>query len=69
MSDRRKHAAKPGPRLRLEWVEAGSLTANPRNWRKHPETQMAAIKGLSQPGVQAGDVKRVNVSCRGQLLE
>src|ERR1044072_3550335 len=47
MSDRRKPAAaKPGSRLRLEWVEAGSLTANPRNWRKHPETQMAAIKGL-----------------------
>src|SRR5262245_51772281 len=46
MSDRRRVAAKPDSRLRLEWVEAGSLTANPRNWRKHPDTQMAAIKGL-----------------------
>jgi DNA modification methylase len=47
MSDRRKNAAaQPGAKLRLEWVEAGSLTANPRNWRKHPDAQMAAIKGL-----------------------
>lgn len=32
--------------LRLEWVEAGSLSPNPRNWRRHPEAQMAALKGL-----------------------
>src|SRR5262245_34156906 len=47
MSDRRKHAAAhPGSRLRLEWVVAVSLTANPKNWRRHPETKLAAIKGL-----------------------
>jgi DNA modification methylase len=47
MSDRRKNAAaQPGAKLRLEWVEAGSLSANPRNWRKHPDSQMAAIRGL-----------------------
>ncbi|MFN0137995.1 MAG: DNA modification methylase [Phycisphaerae bacterium] len=34
------------PKLRLEWVEAGSLTPNPQNWRRHPEQQMAALKGL-----------------------
>src|SRR5262245_17079512 len=51
MSDRRKksestgaHAAKS--RLRLEWVEAGSLTPNPQNWRRHPEGQMSALRGL-----------------------
>lgn len=54
MSNRTKKAAgtKPvepppdPPRLRLEWVEAGSLTANPRNWRRHPEHQVAALKGM-----------------------
>jgi DNA modification methylase len=47
MSDRRKNAAaKPDSRLRLEWVEAGSLTPNPKNWRRHPDTQIAAIRGL-----------------------
>ncbi|MFN0135533.1 MAG: hypothetical protein ACKVS9_05375, partial [Phycisphaerae bacterium] len=34
------------PKLRLEWVEAGSLTPNPQNWRRHPEQQMSALKGL-----------------------
>jgi hypothetical protein len=23
------------PPLRLEWIEAGSLTENPLNWRRH----------------------------------
>jgi hypothetical protein len=32
--------------MRLEWVEAGSLTDNPGNWRKHPAAQMAALKEL-----------------------
>ena len=30
--------------LRLEWVEAGSLDANPRNWRRHPVGQMDALR-------------------------
>jgi len=34
------------PKLRLEWIEAGSLTPNPSNWRRHPEPQMAALRGL-----------------------
>lgn len=33
-----------GRRLRLEWVEAGSLRANPANWRKHPAQQVAALR-------------------------
>jgi DNA modification methylase len=33
-------------RLRLEWVEAGSLSPNPRNWRRHPDGQMAALKSV-----------------------
>jgi hypothetical protein len=32
------------PPLRLEWVEAESLDDNPRNWRRHPEKQMAALR-------------------------
>lgn len=32
--------------LRLEWVEAGSLTPNPMNWRRHPPEQTAALKDV-----------------------
>lgn len=45
MSDRRK-AQPENSRLRLEWVEAGSLSPNPRNWRRHPAGQLSAIKGV-----------------------
>lgn len=31
-------------RMRLEYIEAGSLTANPANWRRHPDHQVAAIR-------------------------
>jgi DNA modification methylase len=31
------------PSLRLEWVEADTLQDNPRNWRRHPDQQMAAL--------------------------
>lgn len=34
----------PGRRLRLEWVEAGSLRGNPANWRRHPANQVAALQ-------------------------
>ena len=34
------------PPLRLEWVEAESLDDNPRNWRRHPEKQMAALRDV-----------------------
>jgi len=30
--------------LRLEWIEAGSLKANPANWRRHGEAQISALK-------------------------
>lgn len=33
-------------KLRLEWVEAGSLEDNPENWRTHPEEQVRAIKNV-----------------------
>src|SRR5262245_28961578 len=54
MSDRTKRSKQPkqdmsdsgARRLRLEWIESGSLTANPANWRRHPEGQMSALKGL-----------------------
>lgn len=42
----RKVKRKKAPKLRLEWVEAGSLTTNPHNWRRHPEGQKSALKAL-----------------------
>jgi hypothetical protein len=33
-------------KLRLEWVEAGTLTPNPNNWRRHSTGQIDAIKAL-----------------------
>jgi len=32
--------------LRLEWIEAGSLTENPANWRRHSPEQLQSIKDL-----------------------
>lgn len=34
------------PALRLEWIEAGSLTDNPDNWRRHSADHVATIKAL-----------------------
>jgi hypothetical protein len=39
--DARMHA-----RLRLEWIEAGSLAENPLNWRRHSEEQLQSIREL-----------------------
>ena len=36
------------PVLRLEWIEAGSLTENPGNWRRHSPEQLQSIKDLLQ---------------------
>jgi DNA modification methylase len=36
----------PRPRLRLEWIEAQSLGDNPNNWRRHPEPQLNALRGV-----------------------
>jgi len=38
--------AKQPNSLRLEWIEAGSLTPNPMNWRRHPPEQTAALKEM-----------------------
>jgi hypothetical protein len=32
--------------LRLEWIEAGSLTENPLNWRRHSPEQLQSIRDL-----------------------
>jgi hypothetical protein len=32
-----------GQRLRLEWIDPATLGENPRNWRRHPAEQLAAI--------------------------
>src|ERR1041384_136856 len=31
------------PALRLEWRSPAELADNPRNWRRHPHTQLAAL--------------------------
>jgi len=36
----------PAPPLRLEWIEAGSLSENPHNWRRHSPEQLQSIKDL-----------------------
>ena len=39
-------AAPPKPPLRLEWIEAGSLTENPGNWRRHSQEQLQSLREL-----------------------
>ena len=34
------------PKLRLEWIEAGSLDENPLNWRRHSPEQLQSIRDL-----------------------
>ncbi len=41
-----KRAIEAKPPLRLEWIEAGSLTENPSNWRRHSEEQLQSIREL-----------------------
>lgn len=43
-SNKEKKSEKPP--LRLEWIDAETLKGNPRNWRKHPPEQMAALQAL-----------------------
>ena len=33
-------------KLKLEWIEAGSLTENPLNWRRHSPEQLQSIRDL-----------------------
>ena len=35
--------AEPPPPLRLEWRSPAELAENPRNWRRHPDAQIAAL--------------------------
>ncbi len=39
-------AAPAKPPLRLEWIEAGSLTENPGNWRRHSQEQLQSLREL-----------------------
>lgn len=34
--------------IRLEWRDPQELSANPRNWRRHPQAQTRAMKDLLQ---------------------
>lgn len=48
---RTKKEPTAAPPLRLEWRSPAELAENPRNWRKHPESQQAALSGvLSEVG-------------------
>ena len=38
--------AQMGAKLRLEWIEAGSLAENPLNWRRHSQEQLQSIREL-----------------------
>ena len=40
------------PKLRLEWVEAGSLAENPNNWRRHSQEQLQSIRELLEDPAQ-----------------
>ena len=39
-------AVAPDAPLRLEWRSPAELAENPRNWRRHPESQIAALQGI-----------------------
>ena len=39
-------AAPPTPSLRLEWRSPAELAENPRNWRRHPRQQLAALSDV-----------------------
>ena len=39
-------AAPAKPPLRLEWIEAGTLTENPLNWRRHSQEQLQSLREL-----------------------
>ena len=39
-------STQPARRLHLEYVEAGTLTENPGNWRRHPQEQLNALREL-----------------------
>ncbi len=45
--ERSAQAASPAPPpLRLEWRTPAELKANPANWRRHPDAQVAALSDL-----------------------
>ncbi len=46
MPKKRSVNETPKPPLRLEWIEAGSLTENPANWRRHSKEQLATLRDL-----------------------
>ena len=43
-----RSSAKQALPLRLEWIEAGSLSENPLNWRRHSQEQLEGIRELLQ---------------------
>jgi len=39
-------ASDNGRNLRLEWVDPRTLSPNPKNWRRHPKTQVESVEGV-----------------------
>ena len=53
---KRAKPAAAAPKLELLWIAAGELDDHPQNWRRHPESQAAAFRGLLQAVGWAGYV-------------
>jgi hypothetical protein len=45
---------KKNRNLRLEWVSPKTLSANPDNWRRHPDKQKSGLRGLFKEAGFAG---------------
>ena len=65
----RRGAARTKNRIRLEWIEAGTLRANPANWRRHPAGQTAALSELlADPDIGWAGVLLYN-EATGRLID
>ena len=54
----------------LRYVRAGELLPNPRNWRKHPDVQQAALRGvLDEIGFAGALLARVRDDGRLELID
>jgi DNA modification methylase len=54
----------------LRWVKASELLPNPKNWRRHPKKQTAALRALlNEIGYADALIARELPDCRLQLLD
>ena len=66
MAKRRSHNDAL-PSLRLEWRSPAELAENPRNWRRHPATQLAALADVMAEVGWAGAC--LFNECTGRLID